>query len=220
MLAATTDNDGACRERRCIATGRILPEDKLVRFVLSPDGVVVPDLDRKLPGRGMWLSATKADFAKAVAKGDFAKSAKAKVTLPDDLIGHVANLLIIRLEADLGMARRAGFADTGFDSVMRALDKKIPPALLFHAADASDDGRRKLRSAVKSRALATRSIELLTRDQLSAALGRDNVVHAAIRPGPLADRLASNANRLAGLTAEPSNTKDSHPQASQNESTL
>ena len=220
MLATTTDNDGAARERRCIATGKIQPEDRLVRFVLSPDGAVVPDLDGKLPGRGLWLSATRADFAKAVAKGDFAKAAKAKVKLPDDLIGHVSRLLTARLAADLGMARRAGLADTGFDSVLRALDKKIPPALLFHAADAADDGRRKLYAAVLSRGLKVRAIDVLTRDELGAALGRDNVVHAAVRPSTLADRLAWNANRLAGLKADPSDTKCSALHGSWNESTL
>jgi predicted RNA-binding protein YlxR (DUF448 family) len=219
MLAATTDNDGAARERRCIATGAVLPAEKLVRFVVSPDGEVVPDLDGKLPGRGIWLTADRTAFAKALAKGDFAKAAKAKVTVTPDLAQHVAHLLIERLKADLGMARRAGFADTGFDGVMRALDKKIPPALLFHAADASDDGRRKLRSAMKSRELDARSLTVLTRDELSLALGRDNVVHAAIRPGALADRLILNSMRLAGLR-DPSDLQGQRDQMGQDESTL
>lgn len=220
MLAATSDNEGAMRERRCIATGAVLPEDKLVRFVVSPDGGIVPDLDATLPGRGMWLSATTAAFAKAAAKGDFAKSAKEKVSVPADLAAHVERLLVLRLQADLGMARRAGLADTGFDSVLRALDKKIPPALLFHAAASSDDGRRKLRSALKSRELEAVQIDSLTRDELSLALGRENVVHAAVRPGTLADRLMMNAKRLAGLRAKPSDTKGPARAKGGNESTL
>jgi uncharacterized protein len=216
MLAATSDNDGASHERRCIATGASLPVEKLVRFVVSPDGDIVPDLDGKLPGRGIWLSADRAAFAKAVAKGDFAKAAKAKVNVAPDLADHVAQLLVARLQADLGMARRAGFADTGFDSVMRALDKKTPPAVVFHAAGSGDDGRRKVRSALKSRELDTPSLDILTRDELSLALGRENVVHAAIRPGALADRLILNSMRLAGLRAKPSDTKG----LAQDESTL
>lgn len=216
MLAATTDNEGAARERRCIATGAVLPAEKLVRFVVSPDSEIVPDLDGKLPGRGIWLTANRGAFAKALAKGDFAKAAKAKVTVRPDLADHVAHLLTERLKADLGMARRAGFADSGFDSVLRALDKKIPPAVLFHAADASDDGRRKLRSAMKSRELEARSIDVLTRDELGLALGRENVVHAAIRPGALADRLILNSMRLAGLKGSPSDLKG----PAQDESTL
>lgn len=218
MLAATSDNEGARRERRCIATGTVLPEDQLVRFVVSPDGDVVPDFDGKLPGHGIWLSADKTAFAKAAAKGDFSKAAKAKVHVPADLAEHVAKLLRERLKADLGMARRAGLADVGFDSVMRALDKKIAPVLLFHAAGSSEDGRRKLKSALWSRELHAEMIDVLTRDELSLALGRENVVHAAIRPGALADRLILNAKRLAGLMGEPPHAKG-HPKG-QNESTL
>ena len=219
MLAATTDNEGAARERRCIATGAVLPAEKLVRFVVSPDGEIVPDLDGKLPGRGLWLIANRTAFAKALAKGDFAKSAKAKVTVSPALADHVAHLLVERLKADLGMARRAGLVDTGFDSVMRAFDKKIPPAVLFHAANSSDDGKRKLKSAVKSHDLDVRFVTILTREELSLALGRENVVHAAIRPGALADRLILNFTRLAGLLAKPSHT-DRIDQTGQDESTL
>lgn len=219
MLAATTDNEGAARERRCIATGAVQPAGKLVRFVVSPDSEVVPDLVGKLPGRGIWLTANRTAFAKAIAKGDFAKAAKAKVTVRPDLADHVARLLVERLKSDLGMARRAGFVDAGFDSVMRALDKNIPPVALFHAADASDDGRRKLRSAMKSRELDAKSFSVLTRDELSLAFGRDNVVHAAIRPGALADRLILNSMRLAGLRG-PSDLQGQPDQMGQDEKTL
>ncbi len=216
MLAATADNEAALRERRCIATGASLPAEKLVRFVVSPDGVVVPDLDGKLPGRGIWLSADRSAFAKALAKNDFTRAAKAKVIVAPDLADHVVQLLVERLKSDLGMARRAGFADTGFDSVMRALDKKIPPAVLFHAAGSSDDGRKKLKSATKSRELDPLFVDVLSRDELSLAFGRDNVVHAAIRPGALADRLILNSIRLAGLRGKPSDLQG----PAQDESTL
>lgn len=220
MLAATTDNDGACHERRCIATGKVLPADKLVRFVVGPDGDIVPDLDGKLPGRGIWLSASRTAFAKAIAKGDFAKAAKAKVSVAPDLADHVAHLLTERLKSDLGIARRAGLADSGFDSVMRALDKKTPPAVLFHASGSSDDGCRKIRSALKGRDLEAVSVTILSRDELSLALGRENVVHAAVRPGALADRLILNADRLAGLRGVPSNITGRTEEPGQDEETL
>lgn len=216
MLAAIPDDEGALRERRCIATGAILPEEKLVRFVVSPDGDVVPDLDAKLPGRGIWLSANRAAMAKAIAKGGFSKAAKAKVTVAPDLADRVEGLLVARLQADLGMARRAGQLDAGFDKVLQALDKKVPPRLLFEAAGGAGDGRRKLTSAIRSRELATEIIAILSRDELSLALGRENVVHAAVRPGALADRLLLNAKRLAGLRDEPTDT----PGSALNESTL
>jgi len=212
MLAAVSDNESALRERRCIATGAILPEDKLVRFVVGPDGAIVPDLDAKLPGRGLWLSATRAAIAKAVAKNDFAKAAKAKVSVPDDLPAHVERLLVARLQSDLGLARRAGHLALGFDNVLRAMDGKVAPAVLFEAADAAADGRRKLDSAQKVRDLRLDTITALTRAELSLALGRENVVHAAVRPGTLAERLKLNSSRLAGLrTAET-------PGSAQNES--
>ncbi len=214
MLAAIPDDEGALRERRCIATGAILPEEKLVRFVVSPDGDIVPDLDAKLPGRGLWLSAERGVMAKAIAKNDFAKAAKTKVRVAPDLPDHVEKLIVARMQSDLGMARRAGLLDAGFDNVLRALDKKVPPRLLFAASGASDDGRRKLESALYSRGLAVETITVLSRDELSLALGRENVVHAAVRPGTLAERLTLNAQRLAGL--RPPKT----PGSAQNESKL
>jgi predicted RNA-binding protein YlxR (DUF448 family) len=216
MLATVPDDEGALRERRCIATGAILPEEKLVRFVVSPDGTIVPDLDAKLPGRGIWLSASRSAMAKAIAKNDFSKAAKTKVSVAADLPEHVEKLIVARMQADLGMARRAGQLDAGFDNILRALDKKVPPALLLEASDGAADGRRKLQSAVKSRHLDIEVIDSLTRAELSLALGRENVIHAAIRPGALADRLTLNSKRLAGLRSELPNT----PGLAQNESKL
>ncbi len=222
-MTATPDDESALRERRCIASGAILPEDKLVRFVVSPDGEVIPDLDAKLPGRGLWLAADRALMLKALARNDFSKAAKAKVTWAADLPDHVERLLVARLQADLGMARRAGLLDAGFDQIVRALDKKVTPAVFFHAADAAEDGRRKIFGALRSRELEGDSIGVLTRDELSLALGRENVVHAAIRPSALADRLILNAKRLAGLRGTPNtstNTKGSARPQGQTESTL
>jgi uncharacterized protein len=213
MLAAVPDNEGAMRERRCIATGAILPEDKLVRFVVGPDNVLVPDIDAKLPGRGIWVSADAALLAKAAARNDFAKAAKAKVTVPADLAAHVAQLLALRMQSDLGLARRAGQLVAGFDNVLRALDGKSVPAAVFAAVDAAADGRRKLDAALKARGLTRPVIGNLTRAELSLALGRENVVHAAIGPGALAKRLLLNSKRLEGL--RPSQK----PGQAQNEST-
>jgi len=197
MLAAVPDNEGALRERRCIATGAILPEDKLVRFVVGPDGAVVPDIDAKLPGRGLWLSAARAVMEKA--SGAFAKAAKAKVSVPAGLAAHVERLIAARMQSDLGLARRAGHLAAGFDNVLRALDGKKRPRVLLQAADAAAEGRKKLDAAMKTRGLKLPVIGILTRAELSLALGRENVVHAAIGPGALAERLLLNSARLAGL---------------------
>jgi predicted RNA-binding protein YlxR (DUF448 family) len=220
MLAAIPDDEGALRERRCIATGAILPEEKLVRFVVSPDGDIVPDLDAKLPGRGIWLSTDRAAMAKAVAKNDFAKAAKAKVRVTPDLPDHVERLLVARLQADLGMAKRAGQLVSGFDKLLESLDKKVPPRLIIDARDGAEDGRRKIASKVRSRSLGVDTIAILTRDELSLALGRENVVHAAVLPGALADRLLLNAKRLAGLRDKPADTTGQNHGLGQNESKL
>ena len=199
MLAAVSENECALRERRCIATGAILPEERLVRFVVAPDGGIVADLDARLPGRGMWLSATRGAFAKAAAKNDFAKAAKTRVSVPADLAGHVERLIVARMQSDLGLARRAGHLAMGFDNVLRALDARTPPALLVEAADAAAEGRRKLDGAQKARGVSIDVVKTLSRAELSLALGRENVVHAAVRPGALAERLKLNSSRLAGL---------------------
>lgn len=204
MLTTVPEHDGALRERRCIATGAILPEAALVRFVVGPDGAIVPDIDAKLPGRGLWLSADRAVMMRAAAKNDFAKAARAKVSVPPDLPAHVERLIVARMQSDLGLARRAGLLAAGFDNVVRALEAGKPPALLVAAADAAPEGRRKLKAAARGRKIET--IVTLTRAELGLALGRENVVHAAIRPGALADRLKFNSARLAALRAQPGST--------------
>ena len=204
MLTAVPEHERALRERRCIATGAILPEEKLVRFVVGPDGTVVPDIDAKLPGRGLWLSADRKVMVRAAKKNDFAKAARAKVAVAADLPAHVEKLLVARMQSDLGLARRAGLLAAGFDNVVRALAAKIPPAVLVEASDAAPDGQRKLKAAMHGRELAT--VGTLTRAELGLALGRENVVHAAIKPGALADRLKLNSARLAALRAQPGST--------------
>jgi len=167
-----------------------------------------------LPGRGLWLTAERAVITKAVAKNDFAKAAKAKVSVPADLPDHVGQLLVARMQSDLGLARRAGQLAVGFDNVLRAIDAKVAPDVLIEAADAAADGRRKLDSALKARGLRPALVATLTRAELGLALGRENVVHAAVRPGALADRLKLNSTRLAGLRSAGT------PGMAQNESTV
>lgn len=197
--AAARTQDDTLRERRCIVTGEILSEAKLVRFVADPDGRVVPDVAAELPGRGMWVSATRDALKIAVAKNLFAKSAKASLQVADDLSDRVERQLVSRMQGDLGLARRAGQAVLGFDNVMRELDARVPPAALVEARDGAADGRRKLAGAVRARGLKTEVIEALDSAELSLALGRENVIHAALKPGRLAERLSFDASRLGGF---------------------
>jgi uncharacterized protein len=197
--ARIEDDSPRERERRCIVTGEVLPEAKLVRFAADPDGNVVPDVAAQLPGRGMWVSAVRAAVKTAVAKNLFSKSAKAPLKASTDLPDRVERLLSARMQADLGLARRAGQAVLGFDNVLRELDARVVPVVLVEASDGAADGRRKLAGSIYARDLKIEIIEVLTSAELSLALGRENVIHAALKPGRLAERLTFDAGRLGGF---------------------
>ena len=187
------------RERRCIVTGEALPEAQLIRFAADPDGHIVPDVAAVLPGRGIWVSASREMLERAVAKKLFARAAKAQVTASADLADRTETQLVARMSGDLGMARRSGAIMLGFDNVARALDGHPPPAVLVEAADGAADGRRKLAGAAAARGLKPVLVDVLTNAELSLALGRENVIHAALKPGKLAERLVFQAGRLEGF---------------------
>ena len=195
------DYDG--RERRDIVSGEVLPENRLVRFVADPDGVIVPDVAAKLPGRGIWVEASRAAIAKAVEKKLFARPAKAQVSATADLADRVEKALVTRMLGDLGIARRSGALVLGFDNVQRALEGPKPPKALVEAFDGSRDGKRKLYAAAHRLELNCVVIETLTSAELGLALGRENVIHAAVQPGGLADRLILDAERLSGFRTRP-----------------
>ncbi len=187
------------RERRCIVSGEIMPDSQLVRFVAAPDGQVVPDVAAKLPGRGLWVSATRKAVTLAVEKKLFARAAKANVTATADLAERTEKALATRMLGDLGIARRSGALVLGFDNVLRALDGARPPAVLIEAIDGSGDGKRKLYNAAHARGTKPEVLECLTSAELGLALGRENVIHAAVQPGGLAERLTFDAERLQGF---------------------
>jgi predicted RNA-binding protein YlxR (DUF448 family) len=187
------------RERRCIVTGEVLPEEALIRFVADPDGCVVPDIDARLPGRGFWVSAIRDVVDVAVAKNQFSRAAKAALKAPVELAEKVEQLLVRRLSDDLGLARRAGLLVLGFDNISRAMDAKTRPVLLIEAADGAADGRRKLVGMAGARGFYPPVVDCLTCSELSLALGRENVIHAALNPGRLSERVRREAGRLRGF---------------------
>ncbi len=189
------------RERRCIVGGEVLSEDKLIRFVVSPEGEVTPDIAAVLPGRGIWVGATRDAIDKAVKKNLFAKAAKAPVRVAPDLADRVEKLLLARIQADLGMARRSDQIFLGFETVQRALQSAAPPALIFEALDGASDGKRKLFGAAHARGLNIETIQCLSSAELGLALGRENVIHAALKSGRLQERLSFDAGRLKGFRA-------------------
>lgn len=183
--------------RRCIVTRDVLPKDVLVRFVIGPSGEVVPDVQGRLPGRGLWVKSERAALRSAVAKNQFAKAARRSVDVPSDLVGRTAGLLRQRCLDHLGFARRAGQVVCGFEKVRDAL-RAGRVGVLVAASDGAADGCAKL----KAMAGRLPTLTLFTVTELSAALGRENVVHAALVPGRLAERLLVDAARLAGLDTD------------------
>ncbi len=174
--------------RRCLVLGESLPVERMIRFVIGPDGAVVPDLEARLPGRGMWLSASRDVVDKALAKNAFARAARRAVTVPGDLAGMLEMLLVRRCIEILGLARRAGQIEAGFDQV-RAVLAKSPRGLLIEASDGAQDGRGKLRALARQLPV----VEVLSGEELGAAFARERFVHILLAPGRLADRLQAEA---------------------------
>jgi uncharacterized protein len=189
------------RERRCIVTNEVLAESRLVRFVLDPQGNIVPDVAAKLPGRGMWVTARRDAIDRAVAKGHFSRAAKMPLSVPLGLSDRVEALLVGRMAGDIGLARRSGQLVVGFDVVARAFAGDKPLSVLFEASDGALNGRRKLLGMIRMRPPAV--IDCLSVAELSLALGRENVVHAALKPGRLSERLIADASRLGGFRPAP-----------------
>ena len=187
------------RVRRCIATGEILPDARLVRFVLDPEGTVVPDIDAKLPGRGIWIGADASLIERAAKRSLFAKAAGRTANAPSDLAARTETGIVQRMLAHLGLARRAGGLVLGFDRVEQQIRSPEPPAIIVEAADAGQDGRRKLQGAAKSAGYVPFVIAAFSGAELSLSLGRENVVHAAVKPGRIAERLIFEAARLKGF---------------------
>jgi predicted RNA-binding protein YlxR (DUF448 family) len=184
-------------ERRCIVTGAIGAPDTLVRFVVGPDGAVVPDIDERLPGRGMWVTAEREVLARAVAKNVFAKAAAQKVTVDAALVGRVETLLVLRVIALLGLARRAGDAIAGYEKVRAALGSGRV-ALVLEARDAGTDARKRLVSAIGERPV----LRMLDGAELASAFGRDVFAHVAVAGGRLAAGIERECRRLSGFRPE------------------
>jgi predicted RNA-binding protein YlxR (DUF448 family) len=184
--------------RSCALTRARRPRDELIRFVLGPDGAVVPDLKERLPGRGMWLTAAQDVVGEAAKRNVFARAFKPEVKVPEGLAAQVDRLLAAAAVAALSLANKAGEAVFGNAKVEDALAKGRVLALL-HAREAAEDGCRKLDG--KARGMGDGSpipaIRAFDVDELSLASGRTNVIHAALIQGGAARNVLAAASRLA-----------------------
>ena len=185
--------------RKCLASGVVRPREDLLRFVVAPDQTVVLDLSGRLPGRGLWLSPQRDMLEKACARNLFAKSAKRSVRVQADLVSRVEGLLRERCLELLGLARRAGQAVAGFEKA-RAQLSSGRAALLIQARDAAEDGRARLSALGRGVSRELKLVEQFDADELGRVFGRSTVVHVAVAPGGLAERIVANCRHLAGIT--------------------
>jgi uncharacterized protein len=181
--------------RTCIVTGEQAAPDGMIRFVVGPQGEVVPDLARRLPGRGLWVRAERAVVEKAMAKKAFAKAARASVLAPADLAERVERLLLERALEDLSRARRAGRAVAGFVKVEQMVGQRRA-GLLLVAAEADGDGLAKVASA------GLPLERLGDAASLGGVFGREQAVYVAVahddRSGQFIQRIAGGAARWRG----------------------
>lgn len=201
----SSDIDNAGPERTCILSGEKAARGELLRLAISPDGLVLPDIHARAPGRGAWIGVSRAPLEKALAKGKLkgtlARAFKgAALSIPDDLADRIEQALIRALTERLGLELKSGKLLMGSDRIAQnAREGRV--AWLGHAADASEDGSRKLDQAWRvgsdAEGSGLKGTRLpLDRETLSVALGRDNVVHLALTDRGAADRVASLLQRL------------------------
>jgi predicted RNA-binding protein YlxR (DUF448 family) len=188
----------ATRARRDIVSGEVMEEARLLRFVLGPDGSVLPDLGRKLPGRGMWVEARREAVNTAVKRGAFSRAAKTKVASPPDLADQVEQGLMRRLSHTLGLARRSGDLTLGFEKAASALEGG-KAAWMIEAADGAPDGRRKLLNIARRSAKPPRLFGVFTAQELSLALGVEPVVHCVFLAGRGVEGWTHDVERLSGF---------------------
>jgi uncharacterized protein len=192
-------DDRAAPIRLCAVTRVHYPVENLIRFVPAPDGTIVPDLTRRLPGRGVWVQARRETVTAAVSRKAFARSLQRQVAVPDDLPDQVEHLLVRRLGEAVSLANKAGLLVTGFGKVEELIGQG-KAVVLIHAADGAPDGvdklSRKFRAVMGAEQAEHAIVTELTGLQLDLAIGRSNVVHAAASGGGAAQRIVQEAGRL------------------------
>jgi uncharacterized protein len=195
--------------RMCAVTREVRPVDELIRFVVSPAGEVMADVKRKLPGRGLWVSASRKAVAEAARRHHFTKGFKRDVRVPPALPSDTENLLVRSAIEALAMAAKAGQVVSGFAKVEAAMEQRQPQTplrALIHASDGAADGIRKLdaklgtpsgrKAEVNDDLREFPIITALTSEQLDLALGRSNVIHAALLAGPASKTFLSRCQML------------------------
>ena len=188
----------------CILTRQVKDEAELIRFVRGPDGEAVPDLGRKLPGRGVWVSLNREVLAEVMRKKLFSRGFAAETSVPADLPERISKQLRQQVLSLTSLAKKAGEAVTGFMKV-EEMASRGRAKLLFHAKEAAPDGCRKLDKFLQP---GMEKIVLFHSDELDLAFGRSNVVHAAVARGGLADKLLLGVRRIEMFEAPSGGLRD------------
>jgi len=193
-------------DRTCIVTRQVGTINELIRFVAGPDQKMIPDIKGNLPGRGAWVSANRLVLQEAIKSGAFSKSLKREVVAQNDLIELTEVLLKKTALGSLAMARKAGAIVTGASQVDSAI-RSGQVAMVLHAREAADDGKRKISQAIwaaEKQGLDRVPVNLLfTGDELSLAFGDKHVIHAAVLKGVASDGFMQRARRLQLFSGEP-----------------
>jgi predicted RNA-binding protein YlxR (DUF448 family) len=200
-------------ERTCIVTRKAQPVDALIRFVIGPDGALVPDLKKSLPGRGAWVTGTRAILSEAVKRNAFSRAFGKPVKADGELVVLTERLLERAALDALAMAGKARLVVAGFAKVETALARHSVKALI-HASDAARDGVRKLESAVRAQLgdeITLPAIVSFASAQLDLALGRPNVVHAALLAGPAGQTFLARCSRLDRFRTDDPATRGIEP---------
>jgi len=189
--------------RKCIAKSEVRDRSDMIRFVLDPTGVVVPDILGKLPGRGVWVSSESSSVSEVISRSAFSRSFKSKVKVLDDLLGVTERLLSRRVLGLVTMARKAGCISLGFDQV-QSMARNAEVAIRIEASDGSQDGRSKIRTLSKAMNREYNFVDPIivgcfSSNQIGQALSRESIVHAGIKRGKLAKTLATEVKRLSGF---------------------
>lgn len=186
-------------ERKCILSGELKPKENLIRFVRDPDGNIMPDIKGNLPGRGVWVSANYRDVKAAAEKDLFSKAYKSRLRGQENLAELTKELLFKSALSWLSMANKSGNLVCGRTRVEKAINKH-KAAMLLEAVDGAEDGKKKIRSLKKAleseTGIGCELVSLFSVAQMSAALGRENVVHAAITNRHMASSFAGVLSKL------------------------
>ena len=180
--------------RKCIVSGKVLEKDKLLRFTTMPDGLVIPDFKKKLPGKGVYVTNSKKLLTEAVAKGGFSKALKIKTKAGKELIDQVEHLLKRQALDAISLAKKAGVLVFGLDKVLETI-KKNKASFLVEASDSGQDGRKRAETAAKD----IKIFKIFKSEELDKELAKESTVYLAFCKSKMADMVEEAFEKLASF---------------------